>query len=543
MSSLTDARGGEHLRFEHTLPGTGLPVFHAGATAHFTADGSISWLQTDFRADFAGLDASATITMEAASAIAIAHVEASCATGQSTPIVERTDLGVLSNPETRGARLPRPPLGAHREVHRTVGLRRRQERARALRRGAVAGEDRGRGDGYYRAKDANDKKSIDITFTGTAAAPSYAMITEAAPNERVFTHAFGSKSALETNDPAVWDVASPVRGAAVDAHFFTRQALPFLRAFHKAAARGRLATPPLGNDVHVFVHDNASNNGANARARYDLVTGWDILKHRAIEEILVANELPYSAAYDAVAHELGHLVIEHTSGLLNAIDPGALNESFADVMGAAAEHALAPDDAKNFTIGEDLYFAGETRARERFEKASTAPQAYVQSRRRQNPLWPRKMKLGEDDNCSVHRNSGIPNRAFSLVVAGGSLLQARAGSCARAAAHRCALRPRIDAGDGADLLGNDRARPNGQLGIAALAQIAEALVVGGLPAATTVSCAWYAVGVFTPRTPIERSALDLYCKPPAPSPAPAAPPKPSGVTGTNLCAGHGDAIV
>ncbi len=100
VGSATDARGNLHLRFTHFLPGTELPIFDAGSTAHFAPDGAVYWLETDFRADLADVQRQAAVTKEQAMAAAIAHVQAECAATGARPLVAATDLGVLSDPET-----------------------------------------------------------------------------------------------------------------------------------------------------------------------------------------------------------------------------------------------------------------------------------------------------------------------------------------------------------------------------------------------------------------------------------------------------------
>jgi len=70
--------------------------------------------------------------------------------------------------------------------------------------------------------------------------------------------------------------------------------------------------------------------------------------------------IPLSAAFDVMAHELAHGVTNRTSGLLYRRESGALNESFSDVRGAAAENWLPEtrDAAKNLLIGERMTLDG-----------------------------------------------------------------------------------------------------------------------------------------------------------------------------------------
>ena len=124
----------------------------------------------------------------------------------------------------------------------------------------------------------------------------------------------------------MWEATAGVRGSGVDAHFFSGRAIAFLRPFSaRFESHKRFGTPPLSTDVHVYVHDNSEFNsfGKNAYAVVDPVKG-DTLHFGDGEHPLVQNALPTSAAYDVVAHEMAHLVIAHTSELVNAYPRGCI---------------------------------------------------------------------------------------------------------------------------------------------------------------------------------------------------------------------------
>jgi len=113
-------------------------------------------------------------------------------------------------------------------------------------------------------------------------------------------------------------------------------------------------------------------------------------------------------AIDAAAHEMSHGVIQNSANLIYEFQPGALNESFADVFGAMVDR----DDWK---IGEDVV------------RTSVFPSGAMRDMKNPNngagrleTGWqPANMSqyvnLSRDqDNGGVHINSGIPNRAFQL---------------------------------------------------------------------------------------------------------------------------------
>ncbi len=127
-------------------------------------------------------------------------------------------------------------------------------------------------------------------------------------------------------------------------------------------------------------------------------------------------------AMDVVGHELTHGVTDFTSDLIYEDEPGALNESFSDMMGSAMEFyaenngkepatTLEPD----WWIGEDFDLRGDTVAgfrnmadpEEESWSNGTFPDHYTER------------YTGTDDNGGVHVNSSIPNHAFYLLVNGG----------------------------------------------------------------------------------------------------------------------------
>ncbi len=103
----------------------------------------------------------------------------------------------------------------------------------------------------------------------------------------------------------------------------------------------------------------------------------------------------------------------YTSGLVYERESGALNKSVSDAMGAAAENELeTKEPARNFVIGERI-MKNSAGFRDMQNKRIGVIDHYVDLR----PC------IGEpelaNDWCGVHSNSGIPNREFSLMTAGG----------------------------------------------------------------------------------------------------------------------------
>ncbi len=138
----------------------------------------------------------------------------------------------------------------------------------------------------------------------------------------------------------------------------------------------------------------------------------------------------FTASLDVIGHELAHGVIERTAALIYADQPGALNESVADVFGILVAQHQANQSAEqaNWLIGADLLLPGVqgTALRNMLHPGT----AYDDPRLGKDPQ-PATMSdfvQTREDNGGVHYNSGIPNRAFALAaIAIGGFAWERAG--------------------------------------------------------------------------------------------------------------------
>lgn len=119
-----------------------------------------------------------------------------------------------------------------------------------------------------------------------------------------------------------------------------------------------------------------------------------------------------AAALDVVAHEWAHGVMEYGADLTYEDEPGALNESFSDIMGTGAEfmfqEAGTGSQRADWLLGEDVGRSGPFRSMS--DPASLGdPDHYSLRRFIGTPV----------DNGGIHINSSISNHAFYLAVAGG----------------------------------------------------------------------------------------------------------------------------
>ncbi len=127
------------------------------------------------------------------------------------------------------------------------------------------------------------------------------------------------------------------------------------------------------------------------------------------EEMVYGDGDTYAQAFDVVAHELTHGVTEYTSNLIYEHQPGALNESWSDVMAVFAGCSASTGTADcDWTMGETLNSGAG--------RDLSNPPLYNQPDHMSGYRW---LPL-ESDSGGVHINSGIPNKAAYLLTAGGT---------------------------------------------------------------------------------------------------------------------------
>ncbi len=129
----------------------------------------------------------------------------------------------------------------------------------------------------------------------------------------------------------------------------------------------------------------------------------------------------FTSDLDIIGHEITHALVQFTSNFAYEFQPGALNESYADVFGM-----LIKQRAMNLTVKEsDWLIGGQTMLGRKYAlRSMKAPgTAYIG-----HPFWgddpqPATMKdymkleyTDADDWGGVHWNSGIPNYVFYVTA-------------------------------------------------------------------------------------------------------------------------------
>ncbi|WP_019146411.1 M4 family metallopeptidase [Aeromicrobium massiliense] len=116
----------------------------------------------------------------------------------------------------------------------------------------------------------------------------------------------------------------------------------------------------------------------------------------------------FAAADDVVGHEMTHGFVQHTSNLFYFGQPGAINESMADVVGELLDQRRGSDDDSAWHLGEDLP-GGAVRS-------MSNPTVAGDPDSTASRFW----HTDASDAEGVHLNSGVGNKTAYLISRGGS---------------------------------------------------------------------------------------------------------------------------
>lgn len=174
--------------------------------------------------------------------------------------------------------------------------------------------------------------------------------------------------------------------ALATAHDHMQQVVDYYQKTH-----GRNSWDGQGAEVKQLVHFGVDYNNAFWDPNQKLMAHGDGDKYIFKE---------FTRSLDVAAHEFTHAVISGTVNLVYQNQPGALNESFADVMSMMV-------DRDDWVLGEDIvgpYFSTP------FARSMSDPPAGGQPKHMNN--YDKSLA----DHGGVHTNSGIPNHAAYLAA-------------------------------------------------------------------------------------------------------------------------------
>lgn len=200
---------------------------------------------------------------------------------------------------------------------------------------------------------------------------------------------------------------SPGSGALVDAQAYARTTDAYLQARHGLDLVACTGNPAMASYAHYASnYNNAFWNGTQA-----VFGDGDGTSYRE-----------FSGGLDVVAHEYGHGVDDCFQKLVYQDQPGALNESFSDIIGASAEAFAAEPTSSNCRLASgqtactDWWIAEDVHL-----NADLVPgfRNMADPQEDADPDHYSERLIGSTDNGYVHSNSGIPNHAFYLLATGG----------------------------------------------------------------------------------------------------------------------------
>ncbi|SMO33685.1 Por secretion system C-terminal sorting domain-containing protein [Saccharicrinis carchari] len=221
------------------------------------------------------------------------------------------------------------------------------------------------------------------------------VLNEHSRGQGIFTYSlnhnqyYTDASEIVDNDN-YWD--NPTDQVAYDAHYGAQKTYDYF--FYKF---GRNSIDDNGFALKSYVH--YGNNYGNAFWDGDRMTYGD-------GDGIIMGAF---TSLDIVGHEITHGLISHTADLEYLNEPGALNESFADIFGLAIDFYANPGTA-NYLVGEQIYLDGTS-----YMRSMADPKSKFQPDTYQGDYW----VVGMSDHGGVHSNSMVQNYWFYLLCEGG----------------------------------------------------------------------------------------------------------------------------
>jgi Zn-dependent metalloprotease len=198
----------------------------------------------------------------------------------------------------------------------------------------------------------------------------------------------------------------PSHDVAIDAHWAASEVYDYFFTEH-----GRLSWDGTNGLLLQYVH--YGNNYNNAYWNGFSMTYGD-------GSGIAAGGFSPLTSMDVTAHEIGHGVCQATSDLIYEKESGALNEAFSDCWGATIEHWADPHEVD--AMPKNAWEMGEEIGTEPLRSMSS-PLLQGQPNTYGGTNWINVVgctPTGGNDYCGVHRNSGLMNYWYYLLVNGGT---------------------------------------------------------------------------------------------------------------------------
>lgn len=210
----------------------------------------------------------------------------------------------------------------------------------------------------------------------------------------------GTQNFSSSGNSGTYTLVTATADPALDAHWGMEQTYDFFSTkFNRDSYDGNGAT------IKNFVHfDNAMENAF-----------WDPNLQALVFGDGASTFSPLTSI-DVAGHEFSHAVITNTADLVYQGEPGALNESFADIFGVAIEAFAKPNSTGLWEIGDEITITAPGYLRSMSNPnsgLSQQPDTYGGTH------WVDPTNTSFD-NGGVHINSGVQNYWYYLLSVGGS---------------------------------------------------------------------------------------------------------------------------
>jgi bacillolysin len=385
--SETDELAMKHVRFQQVTHG--VPVVGAELAAHYDAAGHLASIDANYIAGIHDIDLQPKIDASVGQEVAMADIVARTKNFDESQIQKSEGKLVVYALDNHT-----PTLAYEYRVRAVYGA---EPAIWVITVDAKTGEIIDR---------YNNLQTVEATGTGvlgpqkfevTAANGGFQMLdTSRGVQIRTFTAGNqevgpGQGATVVTSTSLTsWDTGVGA-GAAVDAHAYAAAVFDYYKKVHARNAIDGAGGAMLSTAHYGQAYDNAFWDGTGM----SYGDGGQLFK-------------PLSAGLDVVAHEFTHGVTEKTSNLIYKNQSGALNEAVSDIFGVFIEHAVKPDDTKNWTMGENI--ARQAGLLRDFKNPAAGDQ----------PANMKNFVNTQQDEGGVHINSGIINNAAFLMTMGGT---------------------------------------------------------------------------------------------------------------------------
>ena len=258
----------------------------------------------------------------------------------------------------------------------------------------------------FTAKGQNDRlnyslNEFDLDRLNDQERGACQVVAGAGPGQGVPVHINPLTCRLAVRDGVVWPAADDSAKRAADQ---ARHVLDYFRVVH-----GRDGLDGRHSSVTAIVHVGQSYDNAY----------WDVdERFLAFGDGNGKTTGDYTQALDLIAHELTHGVVAATAKLDGDDEPGALNESIADVFGVLiARRARTAPANPDWILGRDIFLDPKNAGL----RSLANPHSFDRNGRVFPAKYSEKLARGAkcspaNDGCEVHSNSLIPSHAAYLIA-------------------------------------------------------------------------------------------------------------------------------